>query len=107
MNLCLNLAIAQIIFVVGVDKTSEKSVPIHCQVIAVLLHYYFLVSFMWMLMEGVFLHYALVNVFNTNTKPYIIVFTTVSYGLPLLYMGLVTLPLGVNLKTKHYGYDKV
>ena len=107
VNLCINLAIAQITFVAGVDKTSENSVPIHCQTIAVLLHYFFLVSFMWMLMEGVFLYYALVKVFITNTKPYIIVFTTVSYGLPLLYMGVVTLPLGFSLKTKHYGYDKV
>ena len=60
MNLCLNLAIAQIIFVAEVDKTSEFSVPIHRQAIAVLLYYFFLVSFMWMLMEGVFsiLHWS-------------------------------------------------
>ena len=106
MNLCINLAIAQIIFVAGANKTSENFVPIHCQVIAVLLHYFFLVSFMWMLMEGVFLYFALVKVFITNTKRYIISFTFVSYGLPLLYMGLITLPLGFTLKTKHYGYDK-
>ena len=106
MNLCINLAIAQIIFVAGVDKTSENSVPIHCQVIAVLLHYFFLVSFMWMLMEGLFLYFALVKVFITNTKQYIFVFTIVSYGLPLLYIGIITLPLGFALRTKHYGYDK-
>ena len=106
VNLCINLAIAQIIFVAGVDKTSENSVPIHCQVIAVLLHYFLLVSFMWMLMEGVFLYFALVKVFITNTKQYVLVFITVSYGLPLLYMGVITVPLGFALKTKHYGYDK-
>ena len=109
VNLCINLAIAQIIFVAGVEKTSENSVPIHCQVIAVLLHYFFLVSFMWKLMEGVFLYYALVKVFITNAKNakrYLVLFTTVSYGVPLLYMGLVTLPLGFALKRKHYGYDK-
>ena len=106
MNLCINLAIAQILFVAGVDKTSENSVPIHCHVIAVLLHYFFLVSFMWMLMEGVFLYFALIKVFITNTKQYVGIFTTVSYGLPLLYMGLISLPLGFALKTKQYGYDK-
>ena len=105
VNLCINLAIAQIIFVSGVDKTSENSLPIHCQIIAVFLHYFFLVCFMWMLMEGVFLYFALVEVFITNTKRYILVFITVSYGLPLLYMGLITLPLGFALKTKQYGYD--
>ena len=107
VNLCINLAIAQIIFVAGVDKTSENSAPIHCQVIAVLLHYFFLASFMWMLMEGVFLYFALVKVFITNTKLYILVFTAVSYGLPLLYMGIITLPLGFTLKIKQYGHDKV
>ena len=106
VNLCINLAITQIIFVAGVGKTSINSVPIHCQVIAVLLHYFFLVSFMWMLMEGVFLYFALVKVFITDAKRYIVIFTTVSYGVPLLYMGLVTLPIGFALKTKHYGYDK-
>ena len=107
MNLCINLAIAQIIFVAGVDKTSETSVvPIHCQVIAVLLHYFFLVSFMWMLMEGVFLYLALVKVFITNNKRYALFFTAVSNGLPLMYMCLLTLPVGFTLPSSNYGYDK-
>ena len=105
VNLCINLAIAQILFVAGVDKTSENSVPIHCQVIAVFLHYFFLVCFMWMLVEGVFLYFALVKVFITDAKRYLVLFTTVSYGVPLLYMGLVSLPVGFALKGKHYGYD--
>ena len=106
MNLCINLAIAQIVFVAGVDKTSENSVPVHCQIVAVLLHYIFLVSFLWMLMEGVFLYFALVKVFITDTKQCMFSFTVVSYGLSLLYMGLITLPLGFALKTNHYGHDK-
>ena len=106
VNLCINLAIAQIIFVVGLNKTSENYDPIYCQVIAVLLHYFFLVSFMWMLMEGVFLYFALIKVFITDTKQYIFSFTVVSYGLPLLYEVLVILPLGFALKTKHYDDNK-
>ena len=108
INLCINLAIAQIIFIAGIDMTGPPNgdVPIHCQVIAVLLHYFFLVAFMWMLMEGVFLYLALVKVFITNTKRYIIVFTVVSYGLPLLYLGMVTIPLGYGLDEKSYGYNK-
>ena len=109
INLCITLAIAQIIFVVGVDKTGPPNgdVPIHCQVIAVLLHYFFLVSFMWMLMEGVVLYLALVRVFVTQKKSYIFIFTIVSYGLPLLYMGLLTLPLGFGLSSgPYYGYSR-
>jgi len=107
IHLCINLAIAQVVFVAGVDKTTgslEEKVPIHCQVVAVLLQYFFLVSFMWMLMEGVVLYVVLVRVFATHHKRYIIAFTVVSYGAPLVYMALLTLPLGFGMPNKmHYG----
>ncbi len=90
----------------GIDKTGSDTVPIHCQVVAVLLHYFFLVSYMWMLMEGVFLYLALVKVFITNTKKYLIIFTVISYGVPLLYMVFVSLPLGFGLSGMNYGYHK-
>ena len=51
-----------------------------CQVVAVLLHYFFLVTFMWMLMEGVVLYVALVRVFVKHNTRYVIAFTAVSYG---------------------------
>ena len=49
---------------------------------AVLLHYLFLVSFMWMLMEGVVLYIVLVKVFveASKKKYYLILFTLLSYG---------------------------
>ena len=107
INLCISLGIAQLIFLIGVtrsDPTGDR-VPVHCQVTAVLLHYFFLVSFMWMLMEGVVLYIILVKVFVTRTKWYMLVFMLVSYGVPLLYMGLLTLPLGFALPTQpNYGY---
>ena len=105
INLCISLGIAQIIFVAGVDKSASDHVPIHCQVIAVLLHYFFLVSFMWMLMEGVVLYIILIKVFVTKTKRYMFAFTVASYGIPLLYLGL-TIPLGFLLPTQpNYGYE--
>ena len=105
IHLCVNLSIAQIIFVVGVDKTGpdEGIVPIHSQVIAVAFQYFFMGSFIWMLMEGVVFYLALVKVFVSQTKKYIFGFIVTSYGLPLLYMGL-TLPLGFVFKS--YGYNK-
>ena len=105
INLCISLMIAQLIFVVGINRTADDHVPLHCQAIAVLLHYFFLVSFMWMLMEGVVLYFILIRVFVTNTKRYILAFTLASYGIPLLYMGLLTVPLGFTLKDQHYGYN--
>ena len=104
IHLCINLSVAQILFLAGIDKTGDPDgdVPIHCQVIAVLLHYFFLVSFMWMLMEGGILYIVLVKVFVKRKKKYILAFTLTSYGLPLIYMGLLTLPLGFTLDT--YGH---
>ena len=104
INLCISLGIAQLIFVAGVDQSASDDVPIHCQVIAVLLHYFFLVSFMWMLMEGVVLYVALVHVFVKHKKLYLMTFTIASYGIPLLYLGLLTLPLGFALPQSNYGY---
>ena len=55
----------------------------------------FLVTFMWMLMEGVVLYVALVKVFIKHHKYYIIGFTIVSYGTyifklhPLITMNIV------------------
>ena len=106
INLCISLGIAQIIFVAGIGRSSgSDNVPAHCQAIAVLLHYFFLVSFMWMLMEGVVLYIVIIRVFVSNTKQYMLAFIITSYGLPLVYLGL-TLPLGFLLPTQpNYGYE--
>ena len=111
INLCISLGIAQLIFVAGVDQSASDNVPIHCQAIAVLLHYFFLVSFMWMLMEGVVLYVILVEVFvsSTKSKIYVSAFTIASYGIPLLYLA-ITIPLGFTLPTTtqpNYGYNTV
>ena len=85
IQLCVTLGIAQIIFMVGIEPRLEEGylvggVPVGCQLVAVLLHYWFLVSFMWMLMEGVVLHAALVTVFVKYHARYIAAFTITSYG---------------------------
>lgn len=51
-----------------------------CRTAAVLIHYLFLVSFMWMLMEGVVLYIILVKVFVEHKKRYLAVFMITSYG---------------------------
>ena len=89
IQLCVTLSIAQIIFVAGIKPNVEEGtivggVPIGCRLVAVLLHYWFLVSFMWMLMEGVVLYVALVRVFDKRHKMYTALFTITSYGESLL-----------------------
>ncbi len=53
-------------------------------------------------MEGAFLYLVLVKVFVTKAKHYAISFTVISYGIPLLYMGLITLPQGFSLPGEDY-----
>jgi len=109
INLCASLIVAQILFLAGVDRTGpdENFVPIHCQIIAVLLHYFFLVSFMWMLMEGVVLYVVLVRVFVVHTKRYVIAFTIASYGLPFLYVATIGLPVAYHDSGHYYGTAQV
>uniref|UniRef100_A0A1I7YR16 Latrophilin Cirl n=1 Tax=Steinernema glaseri TaxID=37863 RepID=A0A1I7YR16_9BILA len=78
-NLCFSLAVAELIFLFGIFRTEDKST---CGLIAMALHYFFLVSFSWMLMEGVQLYYMLVEVFpaKRSRKPWMYLF---SYGFPL------------------------
>ena len=85
IQLCVTLGIAQIIFVAGIEPHLGEGhlvggVPVGCRLVAVLLHYWFLVSFMWMLMEGVVLYVALVRVFVSHHARYIAAFTIASYG---------------------------
>ena len=51
------------------DKTSDK---IGCIVVAALLHYFILVSFMWMLVEGVLQYLRFVKVLGTYIPNFLI-----------------------------------
>ncbi len=60
----MSLILAQLMFVIGVTPHGGGGVvDPGCRTAAVLVHYLFLVSFMWMLMEGVVLYLVLVKVF--------------------------------------------
>ena len=53
----------------------------------------FLVTFMWMLMEGVVLYVALVRVFIKHPKRYIVCFTLLSYGLLIILINFLIVNL--------------
>merc|ERR1712176_727940 len=63
--LALTLGLAMLIFLVGLDRRENF---IMCKVFAVLIHYFFLASICWMLVEGVNLYIALIIVFGVNHK---------------------------------------
>ncbi|XP_062834193.1 adhesion G protein-coupled receptor L2 isoform X17 [Anolis carolinensis] len=62
-NLCINLLIAEFIFLIGIDKTEYT---IACPIFAGLLHFFFLAAFAWMCLEGVQLYLMLVEVFESE-----------------------------------------
>ncbi|XP_041126395.1 adhesion G protein-coupled receptor L2-like isoform X4 [Polyodon spathula] len=62
-NLCINLFIAEFIFLIGIDMTEPK---IGCSIIAGLLHFFFLAAIAWMCLEGVQLYLMLIEVFESE-----------------------------------------
>jgi len=63
VNLCISLLTAEVIFMFGINETSNPSL---CSLIAALLHYFFLASFAWMLLEGYQIYVMLVKVFESS-----------------------------------------
>ncbi|XP_036452343.1 adhesion G protein-coupled receptor L2-like isoform X4 [Colossoma macropomum] len=62
-NLCINLFIAELFFLVGIDMTGA---PIVCSVVAGVLHFFFLAAFAWLCLESVQLYLMLVEVFESE-----------------------------------------
>uniref|UniRef100_A0A673BF43 Adhesion G-protein coupled receptor G6 n=1 Tax=Sphaeramia orbicularis TaxID=375764 RepID=A0A673BF43_9TELE len=60
-----------------------------CVSIALLLHYFLLTSFTWMALESIHMYIALVKVFNTYIRRYILKFCLLGWGLPLVVVGIV------------------
>ncbi|XP_051529208.1 adhesion G protein-coupled receptor L2 isoform X3 [Myxocyprinus asiaticus] len=83
-NLCINLFIAELIFLIGIDMTEPR---VACSIIAGILHYFFLASFAWMCLEGVQLYLMLVDVFESgySRRRY---FYMMGYLLPAVVVGV-------------------
>ncbi|NXF72641.1 AGRG2 protein, partial [Sclerurus mexicanus] len=60
-----------------------------CIAVAVFLHYFLLVSFTWMGLEAFHMYLALVKVFNTYIRKYILKFCVVGWGLPAVVVSIV------------------
>ncbi|NXQ58217.1 AGRG2 protein, partial [Anthoscopus minutus] len=60
-----------------------------CIAVAVFLHYFLLVSFTWMGLEAFHMYLALVKVFNTYVRKYILKFCVIGWGLPAVVVSIV------------------
>ncbi|XP_060710908.1 adhesion G protein-coupled receptor E2-like isoform X1 [Hemiscyllium ocellatum] len=65
INLCITLFLAELLFLVGIHKTSNK---VACAVITGCLHYLFLAAFAWMCVEGIHLHLMVRNLQKINNS---------------------------------------
>ena len=72
-----------IVFIVGIEQTHDFY---GCIVVAALLHYFILVAFMWMLMEGILHYLGIVKVLGTYVPHFILKSAVAAWGeLALLY----------------------
>ncbi|CAG9536866.1 unnamed protein product [Cercopithifilaria johnstoni] len=97
-NLCFCLILAELIFVIGIDRTENKII---CCAIAAALHYFFLTAFCWMLLEGYQLYLMLVQVFEDEESKTIF-YCLFAYGFPAI---IVVVTAGVawsNYSTDQY-----
>ena len=85
-QLALALGLAQLLFLVAVDRTLVPSPDALCTVIAALLHYLFLSTFAWQLVEGVHLYLFVVQVFFN--KKIVWLYYPLAWGVPLVVVGI-------------------
>ena len=62
-NLCISLCLAEILLLSGLDATENANL---CSFVAGFLHFLFLATFGWMLVEGIHVYYMLVKVCLRN-----------------------------------------
>ncbi|XP_022245529.1 latrophilin Cirl-like isoform X2 [Limulus polyphemus] len=62
-NLCLCLLVAELVFAAGINQTHLQAL---CGLVAGLLHYLFLVVFVWMFLDGFHLYVLLVEVYDSE-----------------------------------------
>ena len=89
-QLALALCLAQVVFLIGVDRTSVPSPDWLCTSIAAILHYLLLVTFAWQLVEGIHLYLFVVKVFF-NEK-IMRAYYPCAWGIPLI---IVAITVGV------------
>uniref|UniRef100_A0A5S6L1L5 Adhesion G-protein coupled receptor G6 n=1 Tax=Xenopus tropicalis TaxID=8364 RepID=A0A5S6L1L5_XENTR len=78
-----------------------------CITVAVLLHFFLLATFTWMGLEAVHMYIALVKVFNTYIRRYMLKFCIIGWGLPAIIVSVVLASTHSNIAygSSSYGQD--
>ncbi|KAM6964893.1 adhesion G-protein coupled receptor G6 [Aplochiton taeniatus] len=97
MNLSTSLLFLNMVFLLD-GWLASFDVQGLCVAVALFLHYFLLTSFTWMGLESVHMYIALVKVFNTYIRRYILKFCIIGWGVPALVVTIV-----VAVDTGSYG----
>ncbi|XP_066557881.1 adhesion G-protein coupled receptor G6 isoform X1 [Amia ocellicauda] len=99
MNLSTSLLFLNMVFLLD-GWLASFNVEGLCVAVAVFLHFFLLTSFTWMGLESIHMYIALVKVFNTYIRRYILKFCIVGWGLPAVIVAIV-----VAIDRKAYGKE--
>lgn len=85
-QLAIALGLAQLVFLIGVDRSSVPSPDWLCTTWAALLHYLLLATFLWQFCEGIHLYLLIGKVFG-NHKKMEKAYYLIAWVFPLLIVG--------------------
>ncbi|KAM4903697.1 adhesion G-protein coupled receptor G6 [Sylvia borin] len=103
MNLSTALLFLNLIFLLD-GWIASFDIDGLCIAVAALLHFFLLATFTWMGLEAVHMYIALVKVFNTYIRRYILKFCIIGWGLPALVIAIVLASANTNASNV-YGRD--
>ncbi|KAM4546072.1 uncharacterized protein PAE49_018501 isoform 2-T2 [Odontesthes bonariensis] len=89
IHLCLALLLLNLTFLVDAWLALYPEAVGLCISTAWFLHYFLLVSFTWMGLEGVHMYLAIVKVFNSYISRYMLKFSLVGWGVPMIVVIIV------------------
>ncbi|XP_053830038.1 adhesion G-protein coupled receptor G6 isoform X2 [Vidua macroura] len=95
MNLSTALLFLNLIFLLD-GWIASFDIDGLCIAVATLLHFFLLATFTWMGLEAVHMYIALVKVFNTYIRRYILKFCIIGWGLPALVIAIVLASANTN-----------
>ncbi|NWH86183.1 AGRG6 protein, partial [Aegithalos caudatus] len=95
MNLSTALLFLNLIFLLD-GWIASFDIEGLCIAVAALLHFFLLATFTWMGLEAVHMYIALVKVFNTYIRRYILKFCIIGWGLPALVVAIVLASANTN-----------
>ncbi|NXG65312.1 AGRG6 protein, partial [Hemiprocne comata] len=108
MNLSTALLFLNLIFLLD-GWIASFDIDGLCIAVAALLHFFLLATFTWMGLEAVHMYIALVKVFNTYIRRYILKFCIIGWGLPALVIAIILASANTNASQVYgkelYGKD--